>query len=55
MSTALSIVGVTAILVNAYFDPTIESPQVALWLWTLVGLTLGLAAISRKAVASTAS
>jgi O-antigen ligase len=50
----VSIVGVTAILVNAYFDPTLESPQVALWLWTLVGLTLGLVAISRRAVASTA-
>jgi len=50
----VSIVGVTAILVNAYFDPTIESPQVALWLWTLVGLTLGLAAISRRTTASPA-
>jgi O-antigen ligase len=40
----VSIVGVTAILVNAYFDPTLESPQVAIWLWTLVGLTVGLAA-----------
>ena len=41
------IVGVTCILVNAYFDPTLESPQVAIWLWTLVGLTVGLAALSR--------
>jgi O-antigen ligase len=40
----VSIVGVTAILVNAYFDPTLESPQVAIWLWTLVGLTVALAA-----------
>lgn len=37
------LVGVTATLVNAYFDPTLESPQVALWLWTLVGLGLALA------------
>lgn len=37
-------VGVTAILVNAYFDPTLEGPQVAIWLWTLVGLGLGIAA-----------
>jgi len=44
----VSVVGVTAILVNAYFDPTLESPQVSLWLWTLVGLTLGLVAISRR-------
>ena len=41
------IVGVTGILVNAYFDPTLESPQVAIWLWTLVGLTVGIAALSR--------
>jgi O-Antigen ligase len=41
------IVGVSSILVNAYFDPTLESPQVAIWLWTLVGLTVGLAALSR--------
>jgi len=50
----VSIVGVTGILVNAYFDPTLESPQVALWLWALVGLTLGLVAISRRATPSTA-
>jgi hypothetical protein len=50
----VSVVGVTAILVNAYFDPTLESPQVSLWLWTLVGLTLGLVAISRRATASPA-
>jgi O-Antigen ligase len=41
------IVGVTGILVNAYFDPTLESPQVAIWLWTIVGLSVGLAALSR--------
>jgi hypothetical protein len=28
-------VGVTATLVNAYFDPTLESPQAAIWLWTV--------------------
>jgi hypothetical protein len=39
------VVGVTAILVNAYFDPTLESPQVAIWLWTLVGLGLGIASM----------
>jgi O-antigen ligase len=41
---SFAIVGVVAILVNAYFDPTLESPQVALWLWTLFGLGLGLVA-----------
>jgi hypothetical protein len=35
--------GVVGILVNAYFDPSLESPQVALWLWTLFGLGIGLA------------
>jgi hypothetical protein len=52
----LSIVGVTAILVNAYFDPTLESPQVAIWLWTLVGLTIGVirAASYQKAPKDTA-
>jgi hypothetical protein len=41
------IVGVTGLLVNAYFNPTLESPQVAIWLWTIVGLSVGLAALSR--------
>lgn len=29
---------VAGILVNAVFDPVLEGPQVALWLWTLVGV-----------------
>lgn len=33
-----AIVGVSAILVNAIFDPTLEGPQVAFWLWTLFGV-----------------
>lgn len=37
------LVGVTATLVNAYFDPTLEAPPSAIWLWTLVGLGVGLA------------
>jgi hypothetical protein len=44
----VSLVGAVAILVNSYFDPTLESPQVALWLWTLVGVGLGLVAIARR-------
>ena len=48
----VAIVGTTAILINAYFDPTLESPQVSIWLWTLVGITLGLAAIGRRAIAT---
>ena len=46
------LVGVIAILINSYFDPTLESPQVALWLWTLVGIGLGLVAIARRASAA---
>ena len=46
---SFAIAGVVAILVNAYFDPTLESPQVALWLWTLFGLGLGLVARERLA------
>jgi O-Antigen ligase len=38
------VVGITATLVNAYFDPTLESPQAAIWLWTLTGLGLGIVA-----------
>ena len=47
--TEVCVVGAVAILVNAYFDPTLESPQVAIWLWTIVGIGLGLAAIARLA------
>jgi hypothetical protein len=39
-------VGVAATLINAYFDPTLESPQGAMWLWALAGLGLGIAARS---------
>ena len=42
-----AIAGVVAILVNAYFDPTLESPQVAMWLWFLFGLGLGVVARER--------
>jgi hypothetical protein len=51
----VSIVAAVAILVNAYFDPTLESPQVALWLWTIVGIGLGLVAIARRATAPRAT
>jgi O-Antigen ligase len=47
------LVGVTAILVNAFFDPTLETPQVALWLWTLVGLGLGLTSQQDRALRDT--
>jgi O-antigen ligase len=51
----VSLVGVTAILVNAYFDPTLESPQVAIWLWTLVGLSLGIIRAGRLAATARSS
>jgi O-antigen ligase len=43
------IAAVLAILVNAYFDPTVESPQVAIWLWCLFGLGMGLVIRERMA------
>jgi hypothetical protein len=43
-SRMVCMVGVTATLVNAYFDPTLESPKAGIWLWTVVGLGLGIAA-----------
>jgi hypothetical protein len=30
--------GVAAMIVNAFFDPSLEGPQVAVWLWVVVGL-----------------
>jgi O-antigen ligase len=32
--------GVTGILVNAVFDPTLEGPQVAIWVWCILALGL---------------
>lgn len=31
-------IGTVSMLVNAFFDPTLEGPQVGIWLWTLVGI-----------------
>ena len=42
-----AMVGTTLILVNAYFDPSLEGAQVAVWLWTFFGLGLGLVALER--------
>jgi O-antigen ligase len=50
----VAIVGAVAILINAYFDPTLESPQVAVWLWTIVGIGIGLVALARRATAPAA-
>ena len=43
----VAITGVTAILVQAYFDPALESPPAAIWLWALVGIGIGAASITR--------
>lgn len=40
-------VGVAAILVNAIFDPTLEGPQVGMWLWTLTGVGIYATVMSR--------
>jgi hypothetical protein len=42
------LVAVVMILINSYFDPTLESPQVAIWLWTIVGVGIGLVALARR-------
>jgi O-antigen ligase len=36
---------VAGILVNAFFDPTLESPMAAVWLWSVIGL--GMAVVLR--------
>ncbi len=38
--------GVASILVNAYVDPTLETPMVAVWLWSLFGF--GVIAVSAE-------
>ena len=48
----LAAVGATGMLVNAYFDPTLETPMVATWLWALFGF--GVIAVSGRHLASTA-
>ncbi|MGH3650206.1 MAG: O-antigen ligase family protein [Acidimicrobiia bacterium] len=42
-----AIVAVTAIHINAIFDPTLEGPQVALWLWSFCALGIYLVIMSR--------
>ncbi len=41
------IVTVAAILVNAIFDPTLEGPQVAWWLWGILGLGISIVTLDR--------
>lgn len=46
----ICLAGVVAMMINAYFDPSLESPQVALWLWSLFGLGAWLVARARRPV-----
>lgn len=45
---AWAMVAVLAIMVNAVFDPTLEGPQVAIWLWAIFGLGSALAVLGRR-------
>lgn len=45
--SAWVMVGVAATLVNAIFDPTLEGPQVGIWLWVLAGLGIFLSIVTR--------
>lgn len=44
----VAVVGAVAALVNAYFDPSLESAQAAITLWALFGLGAGLSARARR-------
>jgi hypothetical protein len=37
-----------ALLVNAIFDPTLEGPQTAAWVWAIFGLGLGMIALAAR-------
>jgi O-antigen ligase len=41
------IAAVVGVLVNAVFDPTLEGPQVAWWLWAFVGFGIAIAVLDR--------
>lgn len=42
------VVTVVAILVNAVFDPTLEGPQVAWWLWAMLGFGISLVTLDQS-------
>ncbi|MDP8929376.1 MAG: O-antigen ligase family protein, partial [Actinomycetota bacterium] len=39
---AVLLIGVTGMLVNAIFDPTIETPMIGIWIWSCAGLGIAL-------------
>ena len=41
------IVSSTAILINSIFDPALEGPQVAWWLWAMLGLGISMVVLER--------
>jgi hypothetical protein len=41
------IVSSAAILINSIFDPALEGPQVAWWLWAMLGLGIAMVALER--------
>lgn len=41
------VVSIPTILVNAIFDPTLEGPQVAWWLWAMVGFGVAFTTLER--------
>lgn len=45
--TVWVLVTVPTILVNAVFDPTLEGPQVAWWLWAMLGLGVSVITLER--------
>jgi O-antigen ligase len=42
------LVSIPTILVNAIFDPTLEGPQVAWWLWAMVGFGISFITLERN-------
>ena len=45
--TVVTMAFAVAVLVNAIFDPSIESPTVSAWIWSAFGLGMGLMLLSR--------
>jgi hypothetical protein len=35
-------------LVNAFFDPTFETPMAAVWLWSMIGIGIGVVVRTRN-------
>ena len=42
------LVSIPTILVNAIFDPTLEGPQVAWWLWAFLGFGISYVTLERS-------